>query len=602
VSALQADDEAKTLQGRAPSGESFWSRLFRGLPPRPGDLAAIVGVCVLAALVSGYHFGVIDQAIFVPYAKHVRDGGIYGDDLLLQTLPYMHPLFWGAVGVVGRLIPLGALILGLHVLSTLLTGLAVYALGCNLFADRRSALLAVILVAVSVHGRCTPGGDALLLAGPELSQRSFALPWLLWGMTLALAEMPVAGLALAGLMFNVHPFSALITGAMIGAAMLVGRTRSWCALGGGAAAFLACAAPMMAHLGMLQNVRALAPVERQQWIEIVRMRSAAFLSPASLPPQSWVGAGLVVLLGARSFVARRPRGQRDMMALAFAVVPLVLWAPALIFSEVVPVRGMMLAQLGRGTKFAFLIGLLYFSDHQVRRLRGSAVEVAAAMGSLLIPPLLWVSLKVPLLIAPLHLLVGAGPRRAKQGRRLAAALVAFAIPLAALCWRAVDRAQLRVAEGRAWWGGAEAQWLDVQEWVRANLPRGEALLTLPEMAGFRAFSERPVVAEYKDGGAHQYRVQNLIEWWDRMQAMGVRRTGERGAVEWGFTSLREGELGRLTARFGARHIVTRSGHELAWERVYDNGSYAVLRAPEGAGAPGGPRGPAARRRGRVTSR
>ena len=42
-------------------------------------------------------------------------------------------------------------------------------------------------------------------------------------------------------------------------------------------------------------------------------------------------------------------------------------------------------------------------------------------------------------------------------------------------------------------------WREVQDWVRLNTPKDAIFVTPPQEAGFRVFSERTVVGEWKDG-------------------------------------------------------------------------------------------------------
>jgi len=88
-------------------------------------------------------------------------------------------------------------------------------------------------------------------------------------------------------------------------------------------------------------------------------------------------------------------------------------------------------------------------------------------------------------------------------------------------------------------------WRDAQDWARRSTPKDAVFLTPPREAGFRVFSERTVVGEWKDGTQQYFDDAFVREWGDRMQAL-------RGDA---YASLPDRELLDLAARYGASYIV-----------------------------------------------
>ena len=119
----------------------------------------------------------------------------------------------------------------------------------------------------------------------------------------------------------------------------------------------------------------------------------------------------------------------------------------------------------------------------------------------------------------------------------------------------------RVARVR-WESGA---WRAAQNWVRENTPRDAVLLTPPREAGFRVFSERTIVGEWKDGTQQYFDDAFVREWGARMEALGDE-----------YARLPDEQLLALAHRFGARYIVApRRNRPRALPRVYDNGSFEI---------------------------
>jgi hypothetical protein len=117
-----------------------------------------------------------------------------------------------------------------------------------------------------------------------------------------------------------------------------------------------------------------------------------------------------------------------------------------------------------------------------------------------------------------------------------------------------------------WEGGG---WREAQDWVRRSTPKAAVLLTPPREAGFRVFSERTVVGEWKDGTQQYFDDAFVREWGDRMQAL-------RGDA---YPSLPDDELMGLAARYGASYIVLPARPiRPGLVAVYRAKGYAVYRA------------------------
>ncbi|HUG52328.1 MAG TPA: DUF6798 domain-containing protein [Vicinamibacteria bacterium] len=115
-----------------------------------------------------------------------------------------------------------------------------------------------------------------------------------------------------------------------------------------------------------------------------------------------------------------------------------------------------------------------------------------------------------------------------------------------------------------WESGA---WRAAQNWVRVNTPRSAVLLSPPHEAGFRVFSERTIVGEWKDGTQQYFDDAFVREWGERMEALGDD-----------YEALGEDRLLELARRYGASYIVLpRQPPRRGLALVYRNPSWAVYR-------------------------
>jgi len=110
-------------------------------------------------------------------------------------------------------------------------------------------------------------------------------------------------------------------------------------------------------------------------------------------------------------------------------------------------------------------------------------------------------------------------------------------------------------------------WRDVQIWARENTRKDALFLTPPNNTGFRIFSQRPIVGEWKDGTQQYFDEQYSYEWWRRMQDLRSSdwaNMGEKRYVE-------------LAKKYGASYLVLPANVSLNLHKEYGNGGYAVYR-------------------------
>jgi hypothetical protein len=110
----------------------------------------------------------------------------------------------------------------------------------------------------------------------------------------------------------------------------------------------------------------------------------------------------------------------------------------------------------------------------------------------------------------------------------------------------------------------------LQEGMRSNTPPDAVLLTPPDLAGMRVYSERSVVVEWKDGTLQYYSQDFAREWYRRMQDLEAAGP---------FDGLGASQLQSLARRYGATHLVFRAGAGLPFPELHREGRWAVYRMP-----------------------
>lgn len=549
---------------------------FANLPPRGRDWALMALAGLLAIAFKGINYAFNDQAVELTTVKHLLDPSLYPGDILFESMATKQPLFWQTIAALARHIPLEPLVIGLHLLVSALTIVAVWALAVNLFRDRRSANLGLLLVTLSLPMGYWLGLDPVWVVWQELVHRSFIFPWLLVALILALHRRLLPAMALVGLCANFHPMSAGVVGLMVIGGALVDRpARRRIPVAAVAAAV--CALPMLAGIALNPGAAGASAAQNEQWYELLRLRMGHHIFPTAWEPTRWLGALLVLAIGFRAWLAVDREQLRHRVALAWFAVPLLLWIPGYLFTEVWPVPLIALAQLFRGTKFAMMLGLLYLGHHQVLRIStGVWTQIAVGWTALAVPVALWVaSLPVAALAAIPHLLMPEPPPGRGKGGRWALLAGAAGLLLAIGGGAALNTYHRANSEWSNWWGGVGPHWKDVQIWVKHNSSTATTVMVPPEEKGFRFFSERPIVGDLKDGGPHQNDALNMIEWWQRMQDLGCEARGSDQIVCRDFRRIGADELLVIADRYGAELLVTYQDHDLPWEPIYSNERWSV---------------------------
>lgn len=112
-----------------------------------------------------------------------------------------------------------------------------------------------------------------------------------------------------------------------------------------------------------------------------------------------------------------------------------------------------------------------------------------------------------------------------------------------------------------------------QNWARENTPKNALFLTPPKEAGFRVFSRRAIVGEWKDGTQQYFDDGFAKEWGLRMEAVMAKEFGK-------YT---DEEIVALAQRFGADYIVGQ-GRRRGLPVAFDGGS-TIVYSVEGATPP-----------------
>ncbi|MBN2188898.1 MAG: hypothetical protein JW699_05550 [Chitinispirillaceae bacterium] len=472
----------------------------------------------LLACAQGYHVGVGDLSLYFPFVMHLHDRGIFGDDLLMQSLgSYSAPL-WHAAAWLLNFTGAERLFLALFLVQT-----AVITAGARFFyrqlfgRDDGWVLFLLMLVlerssgamntfGLNPFGYFQPGGLA------------FGMVLIMYGL-LDKGYWKTAGV-IAGTMFLYHPFTALwacllfFLRAMVGTGEQVPFRKK----AAGAALLALCASPYVIPFLHAALAHPQQPLARDLWTALARMRlSHAFFLSQWVPDRfihfTLVSAGILLF-------RRHPAFRRTLPFLIATAAAFLTIA----FAEIAASRFLLQLNLARCTYLLFVL-FFAFTAWRIADNNAGAAPVKTSF---------WALLSLLLMIYPfvehhhglaamsmvVVSLIAAAMTLVFKARRPHFFIIGagFLLIMAASGVKLYDRYN---NSGVLFNTVVTGPWYDLQLWVRSHVPRGERLMTPVYIEGFRSGSLHPIYGDYKDGGSHLFCPRTVTEWWKRMLTVGL---------------------------------------------------------------------------------
>ena len=560
----------------------------------------------LASLASltliGYRFGDSNHGITVPILKRFIDPTLYPGDPLVATGDRFPTIFYR---LLAALLPstdwVALSFFVLYVVSIALTYAAVYRMARWAGrGDSATGLLGVLLAMPVRNG----------LANESLYRVAYSHSHLASGLDLMALALFLEGRRLLPILivsFGVynHALYSLyllvpFTLAVVWESRELGRRTTLIRLA------WAWIPTIPFFIGALSNGKPMT----EAWLTQLRLRSSHHSFPGAFG-EMLPDAVVWILLGMAGACRSERSRLRALAPLLFATTILFVFGTT--FTEFIPIKAVLQFQPHRIWRFLSVVLLAFMAADLVRLWRtSSAMRILAAvyflavfatglepLGPLVViavmaadqPPLpTWLRvLSAAALVSldwpdrPLEwtgyiveflrrfqnqavfAILGTGllvvlARQEKPRRRrllLGAALVLAIGPLMADNYR---RQRVRFEQG---------SFRAAQNWARTNTPKNAILLTPPKEAGFRVFSERGIVGEWKDGTQQYFDDAFSVEWGRRMDVVM--------AAEYGKFS--DEQIVAIARQFHATYIVGQ-GRRRKLPVVFDGGSTVVYALPQ----------------------
>ena len=611
---------------------------------RPPQFLLWALACVLLAcaqlLWAGYQLGIGNQAIQIAFLQALHNPQLFTRDIMVvQTLHEYPSMFFRILALFLSVADLPTLYLALHLLATAGVFIAIAALSRSIYDDHWAALVSLLILLAGHHQSLA--GESFYSSGFTHTWAVFPLGLL--ALALLYRERYWSAFALAGAILNFHALEAAHLGVIFGiVGLCLIKQIGWRKLAALLGIFALTASPTLwmiitQHHApfdplwlQLTHVRSADHSFPSSWwqpgtpdlprfacILALAALALSFPMPAAARRKTWFALAAFGLLFAAGYLfteiwpvpivirAQLYRSSRFLLAIAFILIAYAAvcafrlpwqkpsaksnWCQWLEFASAAFTLATLaipawLVLLPAAVAIALLTALISgrLAWYQALAAGASLIICLAAWQQslhfllpLLSPEITWRGLVdfVPpplltlLLLAPVALLWWLSQRYPTKLITLVstAAVTAITIPIF-----------LHILHQPP----ADAPWFDVQQWVRAHTPVDALILTPSQPGGFRIYSERSVVAEWRDGTQLYFNPAFAQPWWDRikrLQADLVLKADGRSFLTQGrpLGQLDEEEICRIAHDYNADLVVLPHNDLRAMEKLYDNGTWTV---------------------------
>ena len=528
---------------------------------------------VATFLFIGYHFGVFDEGMHIPFLKFMANPSLYPGDAMLSLYNVYYSYFWYAFIPFLRLGWLEPALFIVHFASIYLSFWALWELTDTLFHNPLTSLLSMLAFIVP-HFSFT--GFPIFEFAPL--SRTFVLPFLLIAVNQFFKGRIPLAFFIAGLMYNIHVVSVNFILAMFGLACLLEFRRIGIRrIVLGAALFILAALPVL-----LWKSKG-SPLDltlRPEWVAFLNLTLFRHIfAMLGTYPGTW----LVTLGGLSSialfFIALRaePASETRLTARNFILAGILVVLVNVITVNFLPVTIIIQNQITRIGLWIMILAYLYFASYLVRLYEAHSLSpraFAILLATFVLSP-------SPVLV----LLVWWGvrsPRKAAVINTLGALAALAILTVYVVVWN------LGFWNPGIYLYGQNTPWVQVQDWARAHTPKEARFITPPEKWGvqesdWRVHSERPSAATLSELLVAAFQPGYEIEWKTRFELVAPGALAHFNGDYFSnvaftrdaYYSLSVNDLLKVACRLNAQYIVSEKPHLHDLPLVYENDGFVV---------------------------
>lgn len=528
-------------------------------------------------LLNGYEFAMGDQDIQIPLIKKILNPKLYHNDMLFSTVSgyvsYFPQIIAFLVSLFGNL---KIIFFTLYFLSVAIIYSALFLIGKELINSKA----AILFCSFFLFHNLVLGGSEILFS--RLYPAQIATPITLLSILFYLKNRKIGSFVLLGICFNLHVLLAAYVVFFQGINLIYnfllkrekGITLLFCLLG-----FIICALPSIFKI--FQNLEPITNFEAS--IELFRIQGAHHSFPSYWSIIKLLSYFTFILIGVFAYRETKIIYNHLKIFLNFCYSILFLCFVGVIFTEIIPSVTIIKAQLFRSTSYLTIFLLLFISSYITEnwKVETKSKSLLILISFLFILPmslhtsfiaivlyflsskfnnskivefeknfiifikskhmlilLIAVSIFIVLGVFYFQIIVSKLLILANYKLRMLLCFIAligivyylkgwekkkekaFNILFLGLTFLIIIPSMYSIYHSSSRYN---AEWIEVQEWAKTNTKIDALFLTPPTNSGFRVFSERAVVGEWRDGTQQYFSNEFGLNWWKRINDIDSKK-------------------------------------------------------------------------------
>lgn len=536
-----------------------------------------------------------NNAVYLPFMEHLQNNKLLANDIFLKTAEYHPTLFFNfIVGLSNFLnISIKQLLAFLPWVVFFCQAIVIFLISQQLFKNKKVAYLTLILL---LSPKYSLAFEPIGINLHQVTPTTFSLPLGLLAVYYYLNNRVKLSFFLLGLIANFQPiitaqltvlltFSQLIEGFRNKELEKTAKKLLW------PFAFLLIGALPVLFLLKGNSGAFLKWFETpREWLEIVKIRTGHHFFPSTWPLINWL---ILFVLTALFYLAinwknkNRALNNKDykMISLVLAFIPLFLIAE--FFSEILALRLVMLLSLFRSFSFFNFFCILYIAYYCFNLL--TAGNIFKNLTGLILFSLLFLPtsifysftfLKPSTFGVTLFAVVSSLMIVAMSKIKVKRAKINQFVLIITILFLGVASIQRLYRNYKNWHyltfdNSSSLDWRNIQIWANKNTEINSVFITPPQLAGFRVFSQRSIIGEFKDGANFIYHPELLTDWWQRMQDLEVKKEMTQGAFLFDYQEIEDEQvIKRLRQKYQADYLVS-SYDDLTFIKLYNNKKFTI---------------------------
>ncbi len=572
---------------------------------------------------------------FLPILHFAKNPAAFQNDIMYQCTQFLFTLYYIIPGLLAHYLSNDVIIYATLLLQNSLIFICLYWLAQELFDDRLTSVLSIIIVVFYGVTRFSLGSDVVF--GANLFPGLFAIPLLLLAISFFLEDRFLLAGLITGLMFNFHGSHSLFVIVMFSVYFLFNfRSVGLVTIVKSLCLFALGALPLVLII-LLSRQPATGQLPFKEWLIHMYIRRGHHCFPSMFVIKAKLFFTLTMLPIVFSYIFNdrlETEKRKKLFYLAGGV--LLLFVIGTVFTELIPVAPIINLTLFRSSRFLVLVGIIIFADYFARVYQGE--NQAASLAVLLIVFTFFSQNQFILMVPALIYLVFYELNRKFKWlteKKYYHWLILFLLvavfetgvillkdlfPVLTLLQRNPTGLYLALLSMALFFASDSVKvflpyknqfkavflilflvvsvlyvsyprpplaydpsWLEVQRWINLNAPADKLVITPPYKRGFRSYGGRGIILTWFDSDDMAYVPHLGQEIMSRLKDLGFSYRNLKSA-SW-YTCLRllqnsynrfnENYFRYLAGKYDCGLLIVERSKTLAFPMLYFNDDYAV---------------------------